>query len=389
VRAAVRIGCGALALLASAVAAQAPAPTPSGEAASTATLPAFQPAATCGECHTRELEQWRESWMSRAWTARNFQHDVEALARAGETDRRFSPAGCLRCHAPLAVVLRDPGVERAISREGVSCDFCHSIASIGGSDGSGKLRLDPRGVRYGAPRGGAGADADPGKPAAPHPVGRTEALRDPRLCALCHSDFDRNGIPLERTYKEWLDSPYAQQGVVCVDCHMAPVEGDTTRVSHRFPGGHADSPLLPGTAVISVREADSSEVVLEVVNARAGHHFPTAGAHPNALHLEVVFRDAGGAALAEHRERFAFVYLDAQGREVEGGTTVVRVEDTTLAPLEPRRIRLPRPAGARHVEARLVYVALPAHMRDRVGEALYAESYAPVEIHRLERSLNP
>jgi len=115
------------------------------------------------------------------------------------------------------VVLRDPGVERAISREGVSCDFCHSIASIGGSDGSGKLRLDPRGVRYGAPRDGAGADPDPGKPAAPHPVGRTEALRDPRLCALCHSDFDRNGIPLERTYKEWLDSPYAQQGVVCVD----------------------------------------------------------------------------------------------------------------------------------------------------------------------------
>ena len=208
-----------------------------------------------------------------------------------------------------------------------------------------------------------------------------------RACAICHSDFDNNGVPLERTYKEWFQGPYAKEGVVCVDCHMAPTRPGDGRVSHRFPGGHSDSPLLPGAATVEVAKASPAEVLLQVYNARVGHHFPTAGAHPNALYLDVRFLDAGGAVLASHRRRYAFVYLDEQGNEVEGTATAVGTRDTTLGPRERRDERFPVPDNARSVEAVLTYVPLPAHMGDRVGEALYRRAYAPVEIHRARQAL--
>jgi hypothetical protein len=346
--------------------------------ATAADLGPFQSAETCRDCHQKEYTQWRESWMSKAWTAANFQHDYQALVRAAENDSRLSPQQCLRCHAPLSLVLRDPGVEKPASQEGVTCDFCHSIARVRQGTGRGKLGMDPRGVRYGA---------GPLAKNAPHRVGTSKALRDPRLCAMCHYDVDDNGITLERTYREWYEGPYAKDGVVCVGCHMAPASFADGKISHRFPGGHSDSPLLPGAAVVRVVEVTAGQVELEVHNARVGHNFPTAGAHPNALYLDVTFLDGVGVTVEEHRTRFAFVYRDADGREVEGSGKVVTIEDSTLAPRERRRIRLPLANGARSIHARILYVTLPAHMKERVSGGEYSKYYAPVEIHSIKWDL--
>ncbi|MFB3083626.1 MAG: hypothetical protein ACE1Z4_09250, partial [Gammaproteobacteria bacterium] len=159
--------------------------------------------------------------------------------------------GCLRCHAPLGFLYQDVAGERAETNEGVSCDFCHRVAAV--NERSTDLHvaeLSTSDAIYG-PTGGIDSPA--------HPTRRGAVFADSSLCALCHLDRSSDGIPLEHTFEEWKGSDFAKGGVGCADCHMPQKEGPATDVpgltqrrsthaSHRFHGGHANSPMLQSAA---------------------------------------------------------------------------------------------------------------------------------------------
>ena len=74
------------------------------------------PAARCGECHGNMEREWRSS--------AHAQSDASPIYRA----MRAASGGkhCDRCHAPLrALAVGDP-----VAAEGVTCDVCHTIASV-------------------------------------------------------------------------------------------------------------------------------------------------------------------------------------------------------------------------------------------------------------------
>jgi len=320
--------------------------------------------------------------MSRAFTNPVFQRDYETMASLESQVRQADPRRCLRCHAPMAVIAEGGRTDSALARDGVTCDLCHAVALIRDKPGAAALGIDPRGVRY-------GADTRPRME--PHPMRASEALRDPRLCAACHHDVLPGGVPLERTFLEWRRSPYAEQGVVCVDCHMRPAGEDEAGLSHRFHGGHAGSPLLPGAATVSLSAPAGGAFEVAVVNAAVGHHFPTAGAHPNRLLLRVALHDAAGESLWQGERVYRFTYLDAEGDEADGLTPIASVRDTTLAPLEPRieRFEPPELAAARRIEAELVYQLVPPEHRERIGAERYEQSYRPVTVDRASLTLPP
>jgi hypothetical protein len=164
--------------------------------------------------------------------------------------------------------------------------------------------------------------------------GETVASGD--MCGSCHDLVNPAGVHVERTYKEWLDSFYADPaannpqlveyyGQSCNDCHMhgstepvADFPGVQTRRlrDHRFVGidvaltdwpdaeqgpalaadqlAHLQEFLDPEVCVgLCVNPADGggTDVKVWLHNEFAGHNFPSGAAQDRRLWIELVGYD--------------------------------------------------------------------------------------------------
>src|SRR5215467_6843990 len=92
----------------------------------------------CGRCHQAILASWKSSSHAQAMESRLFQDALElAEADSGPEARRT----CLGCHAPIAEKVGDLRLEKKVSWEGVTCDYCHSVREVALLRGQTKLVL--------------------------------------------------------------------------------------------------------------------------------------------------------------------------------------------------------------------------------------------------------
>ncbi len=353
------------------------------------------PAAACGTCHSRVYDEWSESWMARAYSNATFQAIYAFRTESDKQNDTTTAQGCLRCHAPLGFLYQDVTGVRAETNEGVSCEFCHRVAEV--KEGSTHLyvaELSPSGAVFG-PTGGIDSRA--------HPTRQGKVFADSSLCALCHLDRSDGGIPLENTFEEWRRSDFARRGIDCADCHMPQKEGPATDVagltqrrsthaSHRFHGGHANSPMLPSAARVEVLSADASRgLQISVRNLTVGHNFPSNGAHLAELMLEIEIIGAQGNVLRRkvrsYRSLWAnsFESLESRGRETASDKRATSARDTTLGPLEERIENFPVELlrGGVSGTAKLVYRKIPeqvALQQMKLAESFFTENYRPVVI---------
>jgi len=219
----------------------------------------------CGQCHTAQYADWHASLHSRTmgpglrWQL--------ALMDQAQGNR------CLRCHAPLAeqkaLVARELGwlnapaqappayVAPDLAHQGLVCAACHV---------RGHQRFGP------PPRQG-------GVPDSPHDgFVVSHAFEDSRFCAHCHQFPDDGpriaGKLQEDTYRQWLASPYAQDGPdrqTCQTCHMPDRR-------HQWRGIHDPDMTRQAIAVeLALDRLDDTHyrARARVRNRGAGHHFPT------------------------------------------------------------------------------------------------------------------
>ncbi|MGB2982507.1 MAG: carboxypeptidase regulatory-like domain-containing protein, partial [Candidatus Bipolaricaulia bacterium] len=134
---------------------------------------------------------------------------------------------CATCHAPGAAAnnpfTADMNELTGVNREGVMCEYCHKIADA-----------------YLNPATGLPYDNAPGTtsfalnrpPQDTHMfygpfddvtrrVSYLELEKQSQFCAPCHQ-FSFWGTPIYESFNEWLESPYADEGIHCQACHMAP-----------------------------------------------------------------------------------------------------------------------------------------------------------------------
>ncbi len=247
----------------------------------------------CNGCHYAAHETWRASRHAQAWTSPAFQ---KAVAAAGDA------TACLGCHLPLdvqhdqlaigaidgllsrPVMEPNPRFNLGLRAEGVTCAACH--------------------VRDGTVLG-THPSAD-----APHPVTVSAELSSGEMCATCHQlTWPGADRPWYDTWGEWKASTWADAGVGCQDCHMAPVAGvitpgsDGMLPSHGFP---ADARRAVSVLIRQIGEGNHSAdlqrgqpLAVEVVvqNTGAGHAFPT-GNPAKGYIIEVQVLDAAGKPLA-------------------------------------------------------------------------------------------
>jgi hypothetical protein len=289
----------ALAALALASCSRAERPAPAPELAVARPGASMEPA-SCAGCHPAEHAEWSTSRHAAAWVDPIFQAEFA----------RGRPAWCVGCHAPLAPDPLAVDDTDAKASQGVGCAACH-------------LR-DGRMVSLHA------------APGSPHDTAIDPAFGTTALCARCHEfSFPILGArgqlerytdePMQATVSQFLQSGLAG-AMDCADCHAA------TGAGHAFPGSHDPAMVASALEISLCHAALGGELVVELTNRGAGHNVPTGG-----VHRHMVLR----AWRSTSPEQLWEAYLGRRFRALPGGGKET-VLDTTLAPDERRRFRIPR-----------------------------------------------
>jgi len=302
-------------------------------------------AAVCGECHQAIHAVWRHSLHSKSWSNAIFQAGYK---RCQDTYGAEKSRVCLGCHTPTVRYGEDYGVTKPLTAEGITCDFCHSVASVELQDTSDPFRLTVGKTKYGPLRHAQ-------SPA--HEIVDSKLHKSSEFCAGCHEYKNSNGISVLATYSEWKKGPYAKRGQQCQDCHMPLVPGRVVALDvkqdadkevnlHDISGSHDIDRVRKAVALDLVGYewlGDRVWVYIQVANNGSGHCFPT-GLPMHRAVLEVEIHE--GSNLVDHREiPFEIVMLDKDRkvlkREHEVFTSAAYIRsDTRLKPAEKRMIDL-------------------------------------------------
>jgi Cytochrome c554 and c-prime len=323
-------------------------------------------AEVCGRCHRAIHESWKTSAHSQAMESRLFQDVLDMTAADfGPSARKV----CLGCHAPMAVQTGDWALERKVSWEGVTCDYCHSIREINWEGPNPKAILNVGAIKTG-PLKDAVSTA--------HQTAYSPVHTSAAICAPCHEYKNALGFPVLTTYSEWKASPYWKEGKQCQSCHMSRVAGDvvdprvarvhTAQINlHQMPGSHSLTQLNKAirAQLHTAHDGDQLRVTVEIANERAGHYLPT-GSPLRELVMELQADSAGGQHFREERV-YARRVADRHGtvimREHFAFLRAVKVvSDTRLAPGEKRveKFVFPIPKGSQtEVKATFWYYYSP------------------------------
>lgn len=283
-----------------------------------------EPPNACGDCHTEQLAAWRTSAHARAatnpWVLDVFSGTGTPGGSAGyvfrDTHDADDTGSCATCHTPIAEA-RAPGtlfldeVSGDSALEGVSCSACHTIDHV--NENTDALHLQGNAtMRF--PLAGVGGSATHDFVWGPLDDVSYTFMRasyapifsDSRFCASCHEYVNpETGAPGQRTYSEWLASPYAAPGpgqLTCQGCHMPQGSSGTIcdppplfqgievirpgrqRHKHDFVGATPER-LQEAIALNLEASVAAGKVALatRVANEGAGHSFPTGISIRNAL----------------------------------------------------------------------------------------------------------
>ena len=308
----------------------------------------FTPPSVCKDCHEKQYNEWNGSVHSLAFVDPVYQGELNKANKAvgHEISRQ-----CEGCHSPAGVVtgeIKGPGNAGLgeMAMAGVSCDICHSVSGVthwqtpSHEPENGSLILTP-GVD--TAEGPKLVKRGPFKPTAEcgggfHDCVESELHLQADLCAGCHQvyHYDKH-FPIESTYLEWKHGPYAQQSILCQDCHMVDIQGfkqaadnfkkpDRKDYRHYFSGANflltylaagaakkagnqeqADTLMkqydmaverLKSAGDLEItpvyRSGKLAEVKVRVKNIRAGHNLPTSLTNIRQMWLEITAKDPSG-----------------------------------------------------------------------------------------------
>ncbi|MBU2601770.1 MAG: MscL family protein [Actinobacteria bacterium] len=304
----------------------------------------WQSPETCGYCHDALYEQFTGSMHSQAAVDPLYLYEV-ALADE-QTDGLVGPF-CLKCHSPIGDWLgetapptgkSDGSALSDIAKEGVTCDFCHTVS--GPSDewpGNSSFESDPGLTKR-------GPYADSVSPA--HDTAFSEFHTSSDFCGSCHDvNHPLNGLALEATYTEWKESGWADLGVRCQDCHMTPgagpsppgtgpvaafgperdrvfsmdftganaVFGNREAAEERLKGAAALELIVEGVPEAGVKAGDPVKALVKVKNVAAGHYLPTGLTDTRRMWLEVKAVGKSGDPVELGKVEYHTIFADESG----------------------------------------------------------------------------
>ena len=323
----------------------------------------YTSARICGECHADIYATWKSSMHAFSLADPIFDTAyMQAVRDAGDEARRL----CLRCHAPMTLANGDFDLSEGVTRDGVGCDFCHTVTAVHLDNPEAPYSLEPGLVKRGIIK----------KAASPaHEVAYSELHATSEFCGGCHNYVAASGAAIMSTYDEWRSGPYARQGVQCQNCHMVLGPGKVVRADIKPTGPQIhihslihDSDQVRSALALEILSSDRSgarlRVDVQVENVGSGHKVPT-GLPTREIVLSVAV-DVGGRMFHQER-RYRKVVADEHNRVLEQDFEVLLrggkvLNDNRIGPREKRleHFEFDVPTSGRvKVAATLTYVYAP------------------------------
>ena len=326
----------------------------------------------CGECHVQIYNRWKNSLHAFSVQDPIFDSAYTKAYRASGGKAKYL---CLRCHAPTTYKTEDYDLNLAISREGVTCDFCHTVKSIDLSSKGFPYKLEVGDIKRGP------LHLKKGEPQV-HQAEYSKLHLESSFCAGCHEYTNDSGVPILSTYSEWLASPYAAKGIQCQNCHMpVTLEGSSgtkdrpsgkRRINeHNLAGGHSVEQLRKAVKLEIEkikRDGKLLDVVVKVTNVGSGHMVPT-GLPTRKLVLKVEVKTADGKTIAQASKVYQKILTDGNGRVITEDSLIWYskkvVYDNRLIPLlggrsEEFSFNLPRKRGSYYITTSISYLYEPS-----------------------------
>jgi hypothetical protein len=328
----------------------------------------LQQAETCKNCHLDISEQWERSAHSKSERSKN-QLFGRMYFHSLRITRGATLVNCGPCHEPTTYVNQDFNSIREVSREGVTCVFCHMVSGPGPSTGNPPVELDLT-QYYGTIRTPV--------PTPSHQSAYSVFYTQSGYCGACHEYKNQNGVVISETFSEWKATRYAKQGTTCQKCHMP---GGPGRLSHEGPprprvANHTFDPAVlqrarpNAAATVTLRGVksgkDSLRVSVVVANTGWGHSLPT-GNDQNMALIRLRVLSASGAIVWENdpfsdwnTSIFGVILSDELGNwpaETWTATKVVSNRRIKAGASATARYRVPlgTHAGPYRVEAQLLF----------------------------------
>ncbi len=349
----------------------------------------FPMLSACG-CHASLIDQWSKSMHSQALSDPLYLTKLEEAKKA--TGGALGPF-CNKCHGPAATMTGEimkggqlsPGVAT-----GVNCGFCHLVTGDTGKKANTSQLVTLDGVRR----------AQIKDPQAPHPATYSAFHESPEFCAGCHNvDHPVNGMHLEATYREYIESPWAKEGVTCQDCHMSKAPGVIGPFTGQAAGGAPErnniyamsftggqvalgdaglaTAMLKSAAKVKLEapeilESGSTEVTVTITNVGAGHYLPTGLTEVREMWLEVYVENPDGTKTPVGEHRFGTILQDDKGNApVELWEATKIKSDDRIPPRESvtKKYSFSMPAGAKKasLKAALLYRSAPEEFAKKAG----------------------
>ncbi len=302
----------------------------------------YTSSAVCGKCHVQIYNRWKESIHAHAYDDPIFDvsYNIAYRKTAGEAKKI-----CLPCHAPTTTFTGDYDAQLPITKEGVTCDFCHTVKDVDLHAKDPYLKEIGL-VKRGPLKEGKGLE---GK----HEIAYSELHKKSEFCAGCHDFRSENSVLIIGTYSEWKEGPYPQKGTQCQDCHMPLVKGKIVSSEsspvrmineHNLVGGHSLAQLKKAVdlKIVDVNKgAARTEVLVDISNTGSGHQIPTGiPSRHLVLNVEVLAEDG-----KVFRDKIVYekVLADMDGKELTDdsdimlGGSIQIIKDNRLRPKENRR----------------------------------------------------
>jgi len=321
----------------------------------------YTSAKVCKECHPKIYTMWNNSMHAHTMDDPIFEATYAlAYTKTGGNAAKI----CLRCHAPTTTVTKDFNQKLEITREGVTCDFCHTITGVDLSNRKNPfiIKKDQLNIKAESVR-----DTNIWS----HNNEQSDILGSSEFCAGCHDYTDENDVLLMGTFTEWKEGPYPAQDVGCQDCHMSEQENNLK--DHRmmkFRGGLSGQIALPkkslpgNSEVLQVGSSNVSgfkidhdaisvklnkversgghlKVVVQIANTGYGHMVPT-GMPSRSLILICEVRTSPKGELMTRKQVYKKrVVYQANGEEITDDADLMLkpsriIDDNRLAPNETR-----------------------------------------------------
>lgn len=298
----------------------------------------FSSAELCKDCHPNHYREWKGSMHAYAFVDPINTVWMNGLRTAvgGEVLGQF----CVQCHSPIGMLTGETPVGfnkedvDPLVKEGITCDACHLMEKPSGTTFvDAVFHYDVKsGKRYGS---------------IPDPIPNSFHLSEEKLfyrqssaCLPCHDLINNNGLLVEVTYTEWVESLYNMSSVECQDCHMETYTGKAAETGpvranlhrHDFVGVDIalidDFPfkdeqrqkvehLLQNSVTFSVdipaavQQNSTLQISANIFNDKTGHDIPSSVTFVRQMWLEVTVT-SGTDTL------YKSGYFDANGDLMDG-----------------------------------------------------------------------